>query len=56
MNEIKGNIYIQKKKLICCWSDKKNYLIQYRMQNFYVRHGMINDKVHEKNSFKQSKW
>ena len=48
--------YTQCKKLICDWTDKKNYLIHYRMLKFYVRHGMIVDKVHEIISFKQSKW
>ena len=37
-------------------SDKKNYLIHYRMLKFYVRYGMIVDKVHEIISFKQSEW
>ena len=31
MKSIKADIYIQNKKLICEWSDKKNYLIHYRM-------------------------
>ena len=26
------------------------------MLNFYVRHGMVVDKIHEKISFKQSNW
>ena len=26
------------------------------MLKFYVRHGMVVDKIHEKISFKQSKW
>ena len=26
------------------------------MLEFYVRHGMVVDKLHEKISFKQSKW
>ena len=56
MKEIKHDTYIQNKKLICDWSDKKNYLIHYRMLKFYVRHGMIVDKVHEIISFKQSRW
>ena len=56
MNEIKPDSYTQCKKLICDWTDKKNYLIHYRMLKFYVRHGMIVDKVHEIISFKQSKW
>ena len=56
MKEIKPDTYIQTSKLICDWSDKKNYLIHYRMLKFYVRHGMIVDKVHNIISFKQSKW
>ena len=56
MKEIKPDTYIQTSKLICDWSDKKNYLIHYRMLKFYVGHGMIVDKVHDKISFKQSIW
>ena len=54
--EIKPDTYIQTKKLICDWSDKKNYLVHYRMLKFYLRHGMIVDKVHNIISFKQSNW
>ena len=56
MKEIKPDTYIQTSKLICDWSDKKNYLIHYRMLKFYVRHGMMIDKVHNVISFKQSRW
>ena len=56
MKTIKPHTYIQTKKLICDWSDRKNYLVHYRMLKFYVRHGMIVDKVQETISFKQSKW
>ena len=56
MNEIKPETYIQTKKLICDWSDKKNYLVHYRILKFYLRHGMIVDKVHNIISFKQSRW
>ena len=56
MNEIKPDTYIQSSKLICDWSDKKNYLVHYRMLKFYIKHGMIIDKVHNIISFKQSKW
>ena len=56
MNEIKPNTYIQTSELLCDWSDKKIYLVQYRMLKFYVRHGMIVDKVHDIISFKQSRW
>ena len=56
MKEIKPDTFIQTSKLICDWSHKKNYLFQYRMLKFYVRHGMIVDKVHNIISFKQSRW
>ena len=56
MKEIKPDTYIQTSKLICDWSDKKNYLIHYRMLKLYIRHGMKVDKVHEIISFKQSNW
>ena len=56
MKEIKPDTYIQTSKLICDWSDKKNYLIHYRMLKFYIRHGMIVNKVHNIVSFKQSRW
>ena len=56
MKEIKPDTYIQTKKLICDWSDKKNYLVHYRMLKFYIRHGMIVEKVHNIISFKQSRW
>ena len=51
MKEIKTDTYIQTSKLICDWSDKKIYLTLYRMLKFYIRHGMIVDKVHEIISF-----
>ena len=56
MKEIKPGTYTQTKKLLCDWSDKKNYLVHYRILKFYIRHGMIVDKVHDIISFKQSKW
>ena len=56
MKKIKPKNYTKSKKLICDWSDKKKYLIHYRMLKFYVRHCMIIIKVHEIISFKQSKW
>ena len=56
MNSIKPENYTKSNKLICDWTDKKKYLIHYRMLKFYVRHGMIVEKIHEIISFKQSKW
>ena len=42
--------------MICDWSNKKNYLIHYRMLKFYIRQGMIVDKIHNIISFRQSRW
>ena len=56
MKSIKAENYTKSKMLICHWTDKKNYLIHYRMLKFYVRHGMIVEKIHEIISFKQSRW
>ena len=56
MKTIIPDTYTQNRKLICDWSDKKNYLVHYRMLKFYIRHEMIVDKVHDIISFKQSKW
>ena len=41
---------------MCDWTDKKNYLVHYRMLKFCVRHGKVVEKIHEVMSFKQSKW
>ena len=39
------------------WLDwQKKYLIQYRMLKFYVRRGIIVEKIHETISFKESRW
>ena len=46
MKAIKPDTYTQTKKLICDWSDKKTYLVHYRMLKFYVRHERIVEKVH----------
>ena len=56
MKSIKPENFTKSKKLICDWTDKKKYLIHYRMLKFYVRHGMVDEKIHEIISFKQSKW
>ena len=56
MKEIKPKNYVKSKKLICDWTDKKNYLVHYRMLKFYVRLGMVVDKIHEIISLKQSMW
>ena len=56
MKKIKLKSCAKAKKLLCDWTDKKKYLVHYRMLKFYVRHGMTVDKIHEIISFKQSKW
>ena len=52
MNSIKPENFTKSKKLICDWTDKKKYLIYYRMLKIYVGHGMIVEKIHEIISFK----
>ena len=56
MKSIKPEKYTKSKNLICDWSDKRKYLIHYRRLKFYVRHGMVVEKIHEILSFKQSRW
>ena len=43
-------------KLICDQHDKKNYLVHYRLLQFYLRHGMKLSKIHNIISFKQKCW
>ena len=56
MKKIKPEKYTKSKKLISDWTDKKKYLIHYRMLKSYVRQGMVNEEIHETISFEQSKW
>ena len=56
MKKIEPKNSTKARKLICDWSDKKNFLFHYRMLNFYIRHGMVVEKNHEIFPFKQSKW
>ena len=56
MKKIKPKNYTETKKLKCAWTDKKNFLIHYRMLIFCLRHVMIVDKIREVISIKQSKW
>ena len=44
MKKIKSKKLTRTKILKCGCSDKKNYLIHYKMSKFYVKHGMIVDK------------
>ena len=56
IKKIQPKNYTKSKKLICDWTDKKKYLIQYRVLKFYVKHGMVVEKTHEIIPFKQIKW
>ena len=56
MKKTKPKNYTTSKILLCDWADKKIYLVQYRMLKFYIRPGMVVEKIHEIISFKQSKW
>ena len=56
MKKIKPNTFTQTSKMICDWSDKKNYLVHYRMLKFYIRHGKEVVKVHNVISFIQTTW
>ena len=46
MNKIKPKNSKKAKKLICDWTGKNNYLFHYRLVKFYVKHGLIVDKIH----------
>ena len=41
MKKIQTKKYTKSKKLLCDWSDKKNYLDHYGMLKFFIRHGMV---------------
>ena len=56
MENIQPNNYTKSKKLKCDWSDKKMYLIQYKLLNIFVRLGVVVEQFREFSSFKQSKW
>ncbi|WP_375703111.1 DNA polymerase, partial [Bartonella sp. CL34QHWL] len=43
-------------KLILTQKDKTNYIVHYRMLQFYLKHGMVLKRVHSVIRFKQSKW
>ena len=56
MKTNKQDTCTQTKRLICDWSEKKSYLIHYRLLKIHVRHGTIIDEVRNILSFRQSKW
>ena len=41
---IKPKNFTKSKKLIGDWTDKKNYLVHYRMLKFYIRRGMVGEQ------------
>ena len=55
MNILKPSTYTQNKKLLCDWTDKIVFLILCRMLKFFVRYGMIVDRVYDKFSFGNGK-
>ena len=56
MKEINPKNYIKSKKSVCVWTDKKIYLVHYRMLKFYVRHGLVIQKVRSVISFNWYRW
>ena len=56
MKKMKPKNFTKAEKLICGWTDKKNYLIQYRMLKFYVRHGLVVENKHALIYLEQSMW
>ena len=56
MKKLKRETFTKVKKLICDWTDKKNYSVHNRMIKLCVRHSMIVYKIHEIFSLEQSKW
>ena len=55
MKSIMPKNFASHKKLICDWTDKRNYLIHYRMLKFYIRHFIKIREVHKVISSKQNK-
>lgn len=43
-------------RLMCTLEPKKNYVVHYRLLKFYLKRGMILDKVHDAVGFYQSRW
>lgn len=53
INDVKVN---KIDKLLLTLSEKKNYVVHYRMLKLALRHGLVLKKVHRILSFKQGKW
>ena len=53
MNDLKLEPFTQNEIIVCDWRVKKDFLVHYRLLNFYVGHGMIVQKVHNMFSLTQ---
>ena len=53
---MKPDTYTQTKKILFDWTDKKKYLIHYKMSKFYFKQGMVVHKSYEIISFNKRKW
>ena len=52
----KPDAHTQSKNLNCDWTEKKKYLVEFRISKFSVRHATVVEKIQEQISLKQSKW
>ena len=53
---MKSKTFTQCDKLIRDWADKEKCLLHSRTLNFYVKHGILVEKVHDVSSFRARKW
>ena len=56
MNKAKPKPFTRSKKIICDWSDKKNFSKQYRTLKFYVRLSTLVENVHTMVFFREKPW
>ena len=56
MNSVKFKNYRPSEKLVCDQTDKKNYMMHYRIFIFYLKMGMKVTKIHTVYKFNQSNW
>ena len=56
MNSVKQPNYKPTEKLMCDLTNKRKYMIHYRMFKFYIEMGMKVTKIHTIYRFKQSLW
>ena len=53
LNERKSKTYTPSKNLSCDWTDKKRFLLHYRMLKSYLKHGVVVEKFQEVIDLKQ---